>query len=85
MQVAIVQNGVVTQMGYYQSVFPNTSFPSNGPDDSFLTENSAKKISMFKPYDSAIEKLVSAEPYEDGEFVYVVAVQQLTEEEKAAL
>ena len=85
MEIAIVQNGVVTKVGEYQSVFPNTSFPSSGPNDDFLTENSAKKVSLFKPYDSTTEKLVSAEPYEDGEFVYVVAVQQLTEEEKAAL
>jgi hypothetical protein len=85
MQIAIVQNGVVTQMGDYQSLFPNTSFPGNGPDDSFLTENNAKKVNQFKSYDSATEKLVSAEPYEEGEFVYVVAVQPLTEEELAAL
>lgn len=85
MEIAIVQNGVVTQIGDYQSVFPNTSFPSSGPNDDFFVENSAKRVSRFKSYDSTTEKLVSAEPYEDGEFVYVVAVQQLTEEEKAAL
>ena len=84
MQIAIIQNGIVTQMGDYQSLFPNTSFPGNGPDDSFLTENSAKKVSQFKSYDSATERLVYAEPYVEGEFVYVVAVQALTEEELAA-
>lgn len=85
MEIAIIQNGVVTQVGGYQSVFPNTSFPSSGPNDDFFVENSAKRVSRFKSYDSAIEKLVAAEPYEEGEFVYVVAVQPLTEEELAAM
>lgn len=84
MQIAIVQNGVVTQVGDYQSLFPNTSFPNNGPDDAFLTENSAKKVNRFKSYDNAAEKLVYVEPYVDGEFVCVVTVQALTEEELAA-
>jgi hypothetical protein len=85
MQIAIIQNGVVTQIGEYQSLFPNTSFPSTGPNDDFLVENNAKKVNLFKPYDRATEKLVSVDPYEDGEFVYVVEVQPLTDEEKAAL
>jgi hypothetical protein len=85
MEIAIVQNGVITQMGEYQSVFPNTSFPNSGPNDDFLTENNVKKVSRFKSFDSATEKLVSAEPYEDGDFVYVVKVQALTQEELAAL
>jgi hypothetical protein len=82
MKIAIVQDDVVTQIGEYQFVFPNTSFPSTGPNDDFFVENSAKKVSLFKPYDRTIEKLVPVDPYVDGEFVYVVAVQPLTEDEK---
>ena len=85
MQIAIIQNGVVTQIGEYQFLFPNTSFPSAGPNDDFLVENNVKKVNLFKPYDRATKKLVSVDPYEDGEFVYVVEVQPLTDEEKAAL
>lgn len=85
MEIAIIQEGVVTQVGHYKTLFPNTSFPSTGPNDDFLGENSVKKVSRFKPYDNTTEKLVQADPYEEGDFVYVVAVQPLTEEEKAAL
>ena len=85
MEIAIIQNNVIIQVGEYKTVFPNTSFPSTGPNDEFFVENSAKKVSRFKSYDRATEKLVSVEPYEEGEFVYVVEVQPLTEEEKAAL
>ena len=82
MKIAIVQDDVVTQIGEYQFVFPNTSFPSTGPNDDFFVEKSAKKVSLFKPYDRTIEKLVPVDPYVDGEFVYVVAVQPLTKDEK---
>jgi hypothetical protein len=77
MQIAIIQNGVVTEIGEYQSLFPNTSFPSTGPNDDFLAENNAKKVNMFKPYNRETEQLVSVDPYEEGEFVYVVEVQPL--------
>jgi hypothetical protein len=82
MEIAIIQNNVIIQVGEYKTVFPNTSFPSTGPNDEFFVENNAKKVSRFKSYDRATEKLVSVEPYEEGEFVYVVEVQPLTEEEK---
>jgi ABC-type proline/glycine betaine transport system ATPase subunit len=82
MEIAIIKNGAIIQIGEYKTIFPNTSFPSTGPNDEFFLENSAKKVSRFKSYDRAIEKLVSVEPYEEGEFVYVVEVQLLTEEEK---
>lgn len=77
MEIAIIENGVVTQIGEYQSVFPNTSFPSTGPNDDFFVENNAKKVNRFKAYDNAIEQLVSVEAYIEGDFVYVVQVQPL--------
>lgn len=77
MEIAIIENGVVTQIGEYQSVFPNTSFPSTGPNDDFFVENNAKKVNRFKAYDNATEQLVSVEPYIEGDFVYVVQVQPL--------
>ena len=85
MDIAIIQDGVVTQLGDYKMLFPNTSFPSTGPNDDFLAENSAKKVNLFKSHDRATEKLVAVDPYVDGDFVYVVAVQPLTDEEKAAM
>jgi hypothetical protein len=68
-------------MGDYQSLFPNTSFPSTGPSDEFLVDNNAKKLNRFKAHDRTTQKLVSIDPYLDGEFVSVVEVQSLTDEE----
>lgn len=85
MDIALIQDGVVTQMGSYKMLFPETSFPSTGPNDDFLAENNAKKVNLYKPYDRATEKLVPVDPYVDGDFVYTFAVQALTDEEKASL
>jgi hypothetical protein len=80
MEIAIIKDGVITT-GDYKELFPNTSFPANGPSDEWLAEQGAKKLNRFKPYDALTQKLVPAAAYDDGEFVSVVQVEELTEEE----
>lgn len=72
------------QVAHYKSVFPNTSFPSSGPSDEFLAEAGAYKVSVFKPYDQATQKLVGCEVYIEDGFAYTVEVQDKTAEEIAA-
>ena len=84
MLIAIVNGQTVEQVGDYQVLFPNTSFPSTGISDSFLAENNAKKVNVFKPYDANTQKLVSVAPYVEGEWVYTVDVEALTPEDIAA-
>jgi hypothetical protein len=67
--------------GDYRTIFPNTSFTNEGPNDEFLAEQSAKKLNRFKPYDALTQKLEQVEPYDDGEFVSVVQVSSLTAQE----
>jgi hypothetical protein len=84
MLIAIVNGQTVEQVGDYQTLFPNTSFPSTGINDAFLAENNAKKVNVFKPYDANTQKLVSVAPYVEGEWVYTVDVASLTPEDIAA-
>lgn len=77
----IYKDGIVAD---YRTFFSNTSFPSTGPSDEFLAEQGAKKVSVFKPYDQDTEKLVSVDPYEEGDWVYTVAVEPKTPEELQA-
>jgi hypothetical protein len=79
MQIAILSNPI--QVGDYHDLFPNTSFTMSGPDDEFLAQNNAKKVTLFKDYDSLTQKLVSCDPYDDGKFVSVVRVEALTTKE----
>lgn len=79
MQIAILTSPIT--VGDYRELFSNTSFPTSGPSDEFLSNNNAKKVNAFKAYDRLTQKLVSCAPYDDGEFVSVVQVESLTAEE----
>jgi hypothetical protein len=79
MQVAILTSPIT--VGDYRELFANTSFSTSGPSDEFLTENNAKKVTLFKAHDRLTQKLVSCEPYDDGEFVSLAQVTDLTAEE----
>jgi Phage tail assembly chaperone protein len=84
MLIAKIQNNTVVEVADYRSLFPNTSFGSNGPDAQFLEQNSCMTVTVFKPYDAATQKLVPADPYIEDNTVYTVQVESLTEEEIAA-
>lgn len=74
----IYKDGIVAD---YRDVFRNTSFPPNGPSDSFLTEQGAYKVNVFLPHDRMTEKLVSCPPYVQDGWAYTVEVQPKTQDE----
>ena len=84
MNIALIDNGQVTQVGDYRALFPQTSFPPSGPSDEFLAENGAMKVNTWLPYDQMTEKLAACPPYIDGDWVYTVEVVPLTPEDIAA-
>ena len=79
MQIAILTSPIT--VGDYRELFSNTSFNSSGPSDEFLTANNAKKVNAFKAHDRLTQKLVSCSAYDDGEFVSVVQVTDMSAEE----
>ena len=81
MLIAKIEDGVVTNVADYRSMFPDTSFPSSGPNADFLAENNCLGVTVFKPYDSKTEKLVSVAPYVEDNQVFTIAVEPLTVEE----
>jgi hypothetical protein len=80
MQLAIIDNGQVIKLDHYKSLFPNVSFPTTGPDETFLQANSALEVTIWKPT-TELQKLVSVEPYIEGQYVYTVQVVEKTQEE----
>ena len=84
MIVAVVKNDTIEQTGELSVLFPNVSFPAAGPEPEWMAENGIVPVTYFKPYDAAAEKLVSTEPYLEGDEVYAVTVEPLTEDELAA-
>jgi len=79
MQIAILTSPIT--VGDYRELFANTSFQSSGPSNEFLAENNAKKVTLFKAHDRLTQKLVQCAPYDDGKFVSIVQVVDLTAEE----
>jgi hypothetical protein len=83
MDIAIIQDGQVVEIGHYKKLFPATAFPTTGPDAIFMNDNSALGVTIWKPHDSATQKLITVEPYiEDGQ-VFTVEVVDKTEEDIA--
>lgn len=68
----------------HKKIFPNTSFPSSGPSDSFLTSQGAYKVVTFRDYDRATQKLVGCAPVIENGLAYVVEVQSKSADDLAA-
>ena len=84
MLIAIVDSEAVVQIADYRALFPNVSFPPSGPEAKWLADNSCMPVNLFKPHNRATQKLVPADPYIEGEWVYTIAVEDKTEEELVA-
>lgn len=67
----------------YTALFPNTSFPPSGPSQEWLNENGCMPVNLWLQYDPDTQKLVPADPYINGDWVYTVVVEPLTPEEIA--
>lgn len=80
MLIAKVEGQTVLEVADYQSMFPNTSFPSTGPTPEWMAENSCLPVSVWLPYDPATQYLESVAPYVNGDTVYTVQVAELTPE-----
>ena len=83
MLIAIVNGQTVEQVGDYQVLFPNTSFPSSGPTPEWMAENSCLPVTVWLPYDPSTQYLESVAPYRNGDTVYTVQVAQMNAEQLA--
>jgi len=61
--------------------FPNTSFGERGPSVEWIKSEGYYVITVWKPYDHATEKLVSAAPHLYDGMCCIVDVEPLTQEE----
>lgn len=83
MLIAKVQDNQVLEVADYAAMFPDTSFPANGPDAEWMIENSCLPVTVFLPHDET-QKLIPAEPYILDGVVYTVVVESKTAEELQA-
>lgn len=85
MLIAKIENNIITQVGDYRDLLPNISHPASGPDFGYLNSIGWYPVSVFKEYDSQVQKLVPATPYFELDFVYTVQVEPLTQDELLVL
>jgi hypothetical protein len=64
--------------------FPETSFPSTGVSDEFLSQMGYARVVDFLNHDAKTEKLIQCKPYYNSPFVYIVSVSRKTSEEMEA-
>ena len=83
MIVDIVNDGAIEQTGDLSVLFPNVSFPASGPSSEWMAENNLVPVTYFKLHDAATQKLVSCEAYLEGDDVFAVTVESLSDEELA--
>lgn len=84
MEIALIQDDQIIEVGHYKKLFPATSFPTTGPDADFMAANNALGVTIWKAHDSATEKLMPCDPYIEDEQVFTVTVTAKTEEDLAA-
>lgn len=85
MQVAkISSDNKIDQIGELKALFPNTSFPANGPNSDWYTENNVMPVTIGLSFDPSEKKQENVDPYIDDGVVYTVKLVDLTDDEKTA-
>ena len=85
MQVAkISSDNKIDQIGELKVLFPNTSFPANGPNSDWYTENNVMSVTVGLSFDHSKQKQEQVDPYISDGVVYTVKLVDLTNDEKTA-
>lgn len=84
MLVAKIIDGAVVDVADYRAMFISNVFPDSGPTDEWMAENGVMRVNVWRDHDPETQKLIACDPVIEGDWVYTVAVAQLTEEELAA-
>jgi hypothetical protein len=83
MLIATINGDQVLDVADYRSLFPNTSFPSNGPNVEFYEQYSCLPVCTSVPFDYYTQDLQPTEPYiQDGKVYTVKAVELETPRER---
>ena len=85
MKIAQLDGSTIGAIADCRVLYPNTSFPKNGPDADWLSTNSCAEVVTFLAFDAATQKNESVAPYLSDGKVYIRRVTNMTSEEIAAV
>lgn len=57
-------------IGNYWELFPETSFPADGPNADWFIENQCYQVNLSVPFDPDTQELREVEPYLENGWVY---------------
>lgn len=80
MRLARLNGDTVAEVSDIKTLFPNVSFPSLGPDATWLLDNSCAKVGTLS-CDSATQTIQNSDPYLLDGVVYTRRVTDLTSAE----
>ena len=80
MRLARLNGDTVVEVSDIKTLFPNVSFPSLGPDATWLLDNSCAKVGTLS-CDSATQTIQNSDPYLLDGVVYTRRVTDLTSAE----
>tara|TARA_Y100001973_G_scaffold94120_1_gene145753 strand:+ start:3124 stop:3606 length:483 start_codon:yes stop_codon:yes gene_type:complete len=84
MQIAIIKDNKVESLGELKTLFPNTSFPSQGPNADWYIEQNVMSVTVGLSFDPSVQKQEQTDPYISDGVVYTVKLVDLTDDEKTA-
>jgi hypothetical protein len=85
MKIARLDGSTVGEIADHKTLFPNVSFPSTGPDATWLAANGCAEVVKFLAFDSATQRIEGVDPYLDDGKVYTRRVVDLSSDEQAAV
>jgi len=84
MQIAIIKDNKVEEIGEHNVLFPNVGFPGGIPTESWMAENSIMPVTLFRPYNGLTEKSTAVAPYIENNVVYLHKIEALDDSQKTA-
>ena len=84
MKIARLDGSTVGEIADHKTLFPNVSFPSTGPDATWLAANGCAEVVKFLAFDSSTQKSEGTAPYLDDGKVYTQRVVDLSDDDLAS-
>jgi hypothetical protein len=81
MEIAVIKEDKIIEIGNYKKIFPNVSFPTTGPDEDFMQSNSVLGVTVWKQHNPLTQKLIPCSPYIMDNQVFTVEVVEKEQED----
>lgn len=79
MKIGLINSDGSLLVDDISNLFPDTSFPEEGPNQDFIDQNNLKSIVTTIPFDGSKEQLVFCDPYLYDDKICIVRKEPIPE------